>query len=356
MGVIGSDIYGNKIRADLEERGVDIKYVEINYENPTAMNYILLNTETGSSTQIIKDNPEVNLVKYKYEFVPDFIIMDGTDMSGSLAAVNNFPKAKSILLANKISQDIHSLSKKVTYVVANVGFAQALAKMELQIGKPKLLVAFLQKIRDLNKSEYIVMMREHGVLYSSDREVKMIPAIDIEKKMDDTNGGNVFFAAFCYGIVNGYGVDASVKMANISAGLSLTKMGTIDCLPTLEEVLQIGHIQKPEVVTQTTDVSSIDVVSGEVAEELNVIPTEPLNQELNPQTEMSASAVEEPSTASPEEVMNTSASEIELPTPIESSTPTEEQSPAELPLMPASSEHKPEATDVPPTGTGNIFD
>ena len=388
-GVVGSDIYGNKIKADLEEFGVDIKYLETNYEYSTAMNYILLNAANGSSTQIIKDNSEVNLVKYKYEFNPDFIIMDGTDMSGSLAAVNNFPKATSILLANKISNDIHALSKKVTHVVANVGFAQALAKMEIQIGKPKQLVAFMQKIKDLNKAEYIVMLRDHGVLYSSERQVKMIPAIDIDKKVDDTNSGNIFFAAFCYGLVNGYGIDASVKMANISAGLSLTKMGTINSIPSLEEVLEIGVIQKPgeepKPVDDTPKPPPVQV-GQEVQSEATTTDAPAEAVSPTPETAVQAptaaafpeGAEAAPDTPTPiqgapveETVANAFGAEaapMETPTPVETpvasdtspapSTPEVAQ-PIEAPAPAAPVETPaitPQPEAPPPVDSGNIFD
>jgi len=361
-GVVGSDIYGNKIKADLEELGVDIKYLETNYEHPTAMNYILLNNQNGSSTQIVKDNPEINLVKYKYEFVPDFLIMDGTDMAGSLANLNNFPRATSILFANKVSKDTHALSKKVTYVVANVGFAQALAKMELQIGKPKQLVAFLQKIRDLNKSEYVIMMREHGVLYSSEREVKMIPAIDIERKVDDTNGGNIFFAAFCYGIVNGYGIDASVKMANISAGLSLTKMGTVDCIPALEDVLKIGYIQKPGEEEKPEEVKPDGpppVQLSDTNEEIKpteITETPVTNQEVQPVIDGLAESIQPVAFAEVAEGAPTPP--VELPATVhEMSTVNAFDAAVAAPEMPVPQAQIPaEQPPANPTGTGNIFD
>ncbi len=263
-GVVGSDIYGTKIKSDLESNGVNTKFLEINYEHPTNFNYLLINKTNGSSTEIIKINHEVNLTKYKYDFIPDILILDGTDIAGSLAALNNFPRATSILFANKVSEGLYDLSKRCTYVVANVDYAKALTKMELEIGKPKLLVNFMQRIKDLNKAQYIVMLREHGVLYTSNNQVKMIPAIKIEKKVDDTNSGKAFFAAVCYGIINNYEIDNTVKIANIAAGLSLTKMGSLNSIPELEEVLNLAGLK--EVVTNN---SSSNEVTEVLEEELS---------------------------------------------------------------------------------------
>jgi len=245
-GLVSNDSLGAKIKSQLDSYNVNTKFIEINYENPdcTSTNYIIINKSNGSSTEILRSDPELNLTKYKYDFVPDFIIMDGTDPAGSLAALNNFPHATSILLANKVSEKIYDISKKCHYVVANISYAKALTKLELEIKRPKALVNFMQKIKDLNKAQYIIMMRENGVLYASNNQVKMIPAIQIEKKEDDTHSGYMFFAAFVYGIINNYGMDNSAKIANIAGGLSLTKVGSINAMLELADVLKMAGLKE----------------------------------------------------------------------------------------------------------------
>ncbi len=259
-GVVGSDLYGNKIKTELEEAKVNIKYLEINYEHPTSYNYIILNQASGSSTQIIRHNPEINLTKYKYEFIPDYIIMDGTDPSGSVAALNNFPNAVSILLANKVSEELYNISKRCNYVVANSTYARALTKMELELNKSKSVVNFMQKIKDLNKAQYTITLNKDGVLYVSDNQVKILPALKVEKIIDDTNASGVFFGSFCYGVINGYNIDNIVKLANIAASLSLTKIGSENSIPDLSEVLDIAglkeNIKTPQEEVPATEVSS----------------------------------------------------------------------------------------------------
>ena len=244
-GVVGNDIYGNKIKEELEAIEVNTKFVEVNFTAPTSMNYIIVNEATGSSTQVIVDDPSVVLQKYRFEAPPDYIIMDGTDIAGGNAAVNQYPNAKTILLANKVAEDVYSLTKRVNYVIANTRFAKALTKLELEVDKPKALVNFMQKIRDLQKAEYIVMMQEHGVLYVSEQQVKMIPAIALDKKVDDSNAGGVFFAAFCFGLIKEHSIDEAVKMANIAAGLSMTKLGSANSIPEMADVFNLAGIALP---------------------------------------------------------------------------------------------------------------
>lgn len=239
-GVLGADPNGQKIKTDLENAGVNTKYIELNYENKTSIDYILVNKTNGSSTQMITEMP-VYLAKYKYDFIPDYVIMDGTDPMGSLAALNNFPHAKFILFANKVDQELYNISKRCNYVVANSSYAKALTKMDLELNRSKALVNFFQKIKDLNKAEYVVTLKDKGVLYTKEREVKMLPATKTNV-VDDTNAGSVFFGAYCYGIMNGVDKDITMKIATTSAAISMQKYG-IESIPKLEEVCNILNIK-----------------------------------------------------------------------------------------------------------------
>ena len=202
-------------------------------------NYITINKATGSSTQI-EHATDIALKKYRYDPVPDYIITDGSDMGASMAAANNYPTAKLITLCNVLDADYAGLSKRSNYVCASLRFAAALVQLPVDY-HARQLVNLFQKIRDLNKAEYIMMMQERGVLYRKDRQVKMIPAIEVQKQ-DDGNSGAAFFGAYCYGIINGYDMDEVAKIANIAGALSLTKVGSITSIPTKEEVYQMSGL------------------------------------------------------------------------------------------------------------------
>ncbi len=244
-GVVGSDHFGNEVKMHLDKFNVGTKFLEINYEHPTNTSYIIINGLNGSSTEISNINDEINLSKYKYDFTPDIILMDGSDMAGSLAALNNYPNTPSILFANRISENVYDLSKKCTHVIANTTFAEALTKLKLDDNQNN-LVNFMQKIKDLHKANYIIMMREKGVLYVSDNQVKMMPALNVREIIDDTHAGYVFFGAFAFGMINNFGIDNAVKLANAAAGLSLTKLGSVNAMLELEDVLNLTGLKMPE--------------------------------------------------------------------------------------------------------------
>ena len=240
-GAVCGDEIGSKIKAEIEKHNVDTKYMEIDYEHKSNINYVLVNKANGSTTEIEHAN-EVYLKKYKYDILPDYIITDGTDMGASMAAANNYPLAKIILLANKVSDEYYNLSKRASYVCANINYAKALTKMDFEFNRAKSLVNLFQKIKDLNKAEYIIMLRERGVLYTKDRQVKMIPAVNVQK-LDDSNSGSSFFGAYCYGILKGYDMDTVAKTANAAGALALTKIGSLTSIPDKGEVYNLAGVK-----------------------------------------------------------------------------------------------------------------
>ena len=251
IGLFNGDEIGNKIKAELENYGVQTRFIENEYEHKSSINYVLLNKSNGTSTEVLHDNG-IFLTKYRYDILPDYIITDGSDMGASIAALNNYPKAKMILLANKYSEEYRDLSKRCAYVCANIDFVSNLTKMPLDFNRGKSLVELFQKVKDLNKAEYIIMLRDMGVLYTKDRQVKMIPAIEVEKK-DDANSGSAFFAAYCYGIINGYDIDTIAKTANIAGALALTKVGSLNTIPNKEEVYEIAGAKDNQIDNATED-------------------------------------------------------------------------------------------------------
>ena len=238
-GAICGDEQGLKIKDELEKENINTTYIETDYERHSSINYILLNKKTGISTQILLDN-EAYLTKHRYDINPEFIVTDGTDMGAAIAAANNYPRAKIILLANKVNNDFYNLSKRCHYVCASSSFASALTKMPIDF-KPKALVDLYQKIKDLNKASYIVMLKEKGVLYAKDLNVKQIPGINVQI-IDDTYSGSAFFSAYAYGILNNMDIDDIAKIANIAGGISLKEIG-IKSIPTKEEVFKLAGIK-----------------------------------------------------------------------------------------------------------------
>lgn len=243
MGLIGGEEEGIKVKSLLEERHINTRFVEVNYEAKTNKNYSIL-SENGKRTNLIYDNQKY-LTKYKLDFEPDYIITDGTDFDGSLGLVNNYPNAKVIFLANVLSKDYYNFSKKCTYVVSNEKFASAATKLSINYHKEKSLVDLMQKLQDLENAKYIINLRGNGTLYVKERQVKFISKVDAILK-DEYMMEAAFFAAFAYGIITNLDMDKIGKLCNMVYYKSGENIGNINNILDKNTMFELCNINVNE--------------------------------------------------------------------------------------------------------------
>lgn len=261
QGLVGGEEEGIKLKNKLEELHIDTKFVEVNYEVKTDKNYSVLNTSNGTRTNVIFNNGK-QLTKHKYDFNPDYIIVDGTDMDGAIGASNNYPNAKMIMLANVISKEYYNLSKRCSYVVASADFAVALTKLDINYSKSKTLVNIMQKIQDLENAKYTLNLLDHGTLYVKDRQVKYIPKIEVTKK-DNLMMEAAFLGAFSYGIINNLDMDVIGKICNMACYKVCENIGTIDNILDKDKVFEACSIK----LEDTEKVDSLNIESQDKIKE-----------------------------------------------------------------------------------------
>ena len=296
-GVVGNDAYAEKIRDTFKECRVNSKYLETNFTSGTCTNYIILNAKTGITTKVLYNDFEAQLTKYKYDFIPGFAILDGTDLAGSLALLNNNgSSAKTLLYARKADKDTVSLSKKCTYVVCTENFAVGLTK-EQPDGSAESYVNMYQKIVDAcGKSNYIVILNNHKILYAVDGAVKMLPEMKINI-VDSSSFDSVFVGALALALIKGLVIDDGIKFANTAAGISLTKIGEEAAIPTIEEVLDNSGMREKfglakeesnapasaqEVTPLMPNMNTTNVQGNTTVNNMNEVPQPNVNAEVQP--------------------------------------------------------------------------
>lgn len=302
-GVVGNDGYGEKIRDIFKEFKVKTKYLETDFLKATSSNYLILNVKTGMVTKVLQNDPEMALTKYKYDFKPDWAIIDGTDQAGAHALLNNDGSVKTVFYARVGDRDTVAMSKRCTHVVCTQTFAEQLTKTTTDYTADS-LVAFYQRIVDaVGSSNYIVVLNNHKVLYSEDGKVKMLPEMKINE-VDKSSFDSLFVGAFTFGMISNLDINDSIKLANTASALSLCKIGEVTAIPELDEVLQnSGLKEKLEAA-----------IRGEVVQTNTTAPA-PLNPEYK----------NEEATFTPTpEVVNTTASEY---TPVDMTPDAFKQAP-----------------------------
>lgn len=257
QGMIGGEEEGLKIKSKLEEYKINTKFLEITYEKKSNKNYSVLNKTIGKRTNYIYDN-ELFTLKHKFDFTPDYIVTDGTDMPGAIGASNNYSNVPIIMLANKNTKEMYNLTKRSKYVIATEEFASEITKMKINYNKSKTLVDMMQKLQDLEAAKYTLMLKGHGTLFVNERQVKYIPKIEVNI-VDEYMQEAAFFGAYAYGIINNINLDNTAKLANMAASKAMEKIGNIDNILEKNDIYNACSITE-QIPNENTPVEEIPTI------------------------------------------------------------------------------------------------
>ena len=67
-GVVGNDVFGNRIKKELESVGVDTRYMETSFEKDTTISLVIVNSKNASRTVINVADEYVKLKKFDFDF------------------------------------------------------------------------------------------------------------------------------------------------------------------------------------------------------------------------------------------------------------------------------------------------
>ncbi|PLR80549.1 ribokinase [Bacillus canaveralius] len=87
-------------------------------------------------------------------------------------------------------------------------------------------------------NKLLITCGEKGVKYHNGSNVETIPSIKVDV-VDTTGAGDTFTAAFGIAISEGRPLHEAIRFANIAAGLSITKIGAQQGMPTRKSVTKL---------------------------------------------------------------------------------------------------------------------
>ncbi len=235
-GVVGEDEEAKKIKKLLESYQLDCKYVETNYEEHTCIGYKIYNSKSNKFTTVNKLSLKSDLTKYKYEFIPDKIIMDDRDYTANVAALNNFPEAMTIFIGERFGQDTLIYCNKCKYIICNLNFASTATGVVNGLNRNKNIVTLFQKFIDLYSANLIIKLDNFDVLYVLNDEVRIIK--NVNKNI--ANKENVFYGLLSYFLINDYDVETAIKLTNKAM---LSSANEIDILKDIPDYSVIEKIK-----------------------------------------------------------------------------------------------------------------
>lgn len=238
----GNDIYGEELLVNLQKLGVNVEHV-----------YGFENTTTGVAA-ITLENEGKNRI----------IVVPGANNKLSLSTIDNFKeeiiKAQVVLLqfeipletviktieiahehqtkvvldpapARELPEEIY---QKIDYLLPNEGEISQLCKgYNLKTEKEK-----IYKLLDLGVGGIIITKGDQGATYYAKDQIIQQSAIKTDV-VDTTGAGDAFAGGFAFGLQKGWDIKDIMKFASCVAGLSVTKKGAQNSLPTMAEVEEI---------------------------------------------------------------------------------------------------------------------
>ena len=235
-GVLGNDVYANKIKEEFDKVHLDTRYVEQTYNNDTPLSTIIINKETKNSTIYNLSDKFVSIKKMDFDFSPDLTVVDGYDSVSAKKILERFPNSKRVLCADIITKEVFDLCHKAGYVICPPTFAEMLSGIKYDPKNVKSLALIYQELKKKHlNTEFIIFLNERGALYCVNNQIKISPMLQMEV-VDRQGGFDAFCAGFAYEIAVDNDIEKGVKFGCISASLNNRTVGTRLSIPTIEEI------------------------------------------------------------------------------------------------------------------------
>ena len=240
-GVIGNDYYGQKIKKEFLEVGVDLTYLEIRDDVFTTSSYILANFSNGTRTILTSKDKNNNFKNVEINEKFPYILIDGDEYKVSKKTLLNNLEALTMIDAGKCTEEIKELSHLVKYLVCSNDFARKYTGLNLDYQNLDSIKKVYDKIQnDYPKQIIIITLEKYGSFTKINNEYYLIPSISV-KTLDSTGAGDIYHGSLFYFLIQKYDLLKAMRYANITSGLSVQKVGGRNSIPELEEVLNYDN-------------------------------------------------------------------------------------------------------------------
>jgi sulfofructose kinase len=236
LGCAGHDHNGRLIVSELQQRGVDVSHV-LTRECANRFAVITVDESTGERIVLWDRDDRLNLRNAEIDQAAiasaRLVHVDDEDQDAAIAAA---------LLARDagvpVTSDIDRITRRTGELVAAVSipiFAQhVLPAITGESDTPRAL----RVLRQSHPGMLCVTLGQGGAMMLADDELITEPGFAIAA-VDTTGAGDVFRAAFIYGLLNDYAPREMLRFANAAAAVSCTRAGAMAGVPARDEVQRL---------------------------------------------------------------------------------------------------------------------
>lgn len=252
LGKLGCDATGDRMIEVMKENNIDVSLVTRTPDHPSAVaNIQIEQNDEGSNNRIvvisganmeIKDEDiaclkdtikDYDMVIMQFEIPIDIDekVAQMAHAAGVPVMVNPAPSApiSDVLIANT---DILSPNETECADITGVTIRKDGKKPNLDDIKKATKVLF-----DKGCKSVLITLGNAGAAYCTcDGNIIHAPAVEGVVAVDPTAAGDSFIGAFCTYTAGGMPIEDALKKANYTAACTVTRMGAMPSLPTLQQV------------------------------------------------------------------------------------------------------------------------
>jgi sulfofructose kinase len=240
---IGCDEFGRAMRALMREAGILEDEVLQSEEFHTPYSYIFTNRQNGNRTVMnFRDDPETRHFPFADHGI-GVILTDGHEKTLSLDAFRQYPDALRVLDAGNFKKYTLDVAREVDYLVSSQVFAEGYTNRKIDGNDPQSCREIFEAMEQISGKTVVITLGEEGLLYRVPEdsgsehagEVRRMPAFPAEA-VDTTGAGDIFHGAFVYGLAQGMEFERILRLAQMTASISVRYEGSQTSVPELAAV------------------------------------------------------------------------------------------------------------------------
>lgn len=237
IGRVGDDEIGEFSLNSLGQESMDISCVHVVPGAISQFAIILVDRPSGERTILWDRDPK--LIYQEGELKREWIVegqllhLDGHDQQAAIQAAK---WAKEVGM--RVSLDIDKVQPGVEELLRLTDFLMPTESFVQSFSGEKDWKKGLKIVAKLGSLLVGVTRGKHGAAVLWEGKIFEVPGIQVIA-LDTTGAGDIFHGALLYGILQGQNLSHCLRLANVAAALSCTRIGARGGIPQLEKVLEM---------------------------------------------------------------------------------------------------------------------
>ena len=253
VGRVGADAFGEVLKGAAGAAGVDVTHVTVDENESSGVGQIVLEVSEHDARNRIVVCPGANFtmrqehIAWLQERIGDYDIvmmqlelpMEIMETVAAWAHEAGVPVMLNPAPAAPLSDELLSHG---TYLAPNEHEAALLSGHAIRVengADPEDLLAVSEYFRSRGVGKLIVTLGENGAVIANGETMERADSVRMEKVMDTTAAGDSFVASFCTFVAAGLSELDALRFAAYAAAITVSRMGAIPSLPTLNEVVAL---------------------------------------------------------------------------------------------------------------------